>query len=52
VFQNRILTEAVVTLLETDGYVVHYPDHIPVNDAGLSFGQVVEYAFDRGNSVE
>jgi hydrogenase maturation protein HypF len=52
VFQNRVLTEAVVALLEEDGYTVHYPDDIPVNDAGLSLGQVIEYAFARGNSVE
>jgi hydrogenase maturation protein HypF len=52
VFQNRILTEAAITLLEHDGFTVVYPEHIPVNDAGLSLGQVIEYAFARDSSVE
>jgi hydrogenase maturation protein HypF len=52
VFQNRVLTEAAVALLENDGFTVHYPDHIPVNDAGLSLGQVIEYASGRDSSVE
>jgi len=44
VFQNRILTERAIELLETDGFNVHFPDGIPVNDAGLSVGQIMEYA--------
>ena len=44
VFQNRVLTEQVVALLENDGFNVMFPDDIPVNDAGISFGQVIEYA--------
>jgi len=43
VFQNRILTEQVVTLLENDGFSVMLPEDIPVNDAGISFGQIIEY---------
>ena len=44
VFQNRVLTEQAIVLLENDGFQVHLPEQIPVNDAGLSFGQVIEYA--------
>ena len=44
VFQNRVLTEQAIELLENDGFQVHLPEQIPVNDAGLSFGQVLEYA--------
>jgi hydrogenase maturation protein HypF len=44
VFQNRVLTEQAIALLESDGFKVHLPARIPVNDAGLSFGQVIEYA--------
>ena len=44
VFQNRVLTEQVIGLLENDGFNVLLPEAIPVNDAGISFGQVIEYA--------
>ena len=45
VFQNRILTEQAFTLLSDDGFLVHLPELIPVNDAGISFGQVIEYGY-------
>ena len=44
VFQNRILSELGMTLLTNDGFTVHLPQLIPVNDAGISFGQIIEYA--------
>jgi hydrogenase maturation protein HypF len=43
VFQNRVLTEQAVALLENDGFRVMLPEAVPVNDAGISFGQVIEY---------
>jgi len=43
VFQNRVLTEQAVSLLENDGFNVILPELVPVNDAGISFGQVIEY---------
>jgi len=43
VFQNRVLTELVVNLLENDGFKVMLPEVIPVNDAGISLGQVIEF---------
>ena len=43
VFQNRLLTEAAMEQLEAAGFAVHLPKRIPVNDAGLSFGQVIEF---------
>ena len=45
VFQNRILTDQAAKLLEADGFGVYIPADIPVNDAGLSAGQVIEYGF-------
>ncbi len=45
VFQNRILTEQAVSLLEENGLEVKLPKRIPVNDAGISFGQVIEYGY-------
>jgi hydrogenase maturation protein HypF len=52
VFQNRVLTEQAIVLLENDGFQVHLPEEIPVNDAGLSFGQVIEYAMRPHNNVQ
>ncbi len=42
VFQNRILSEAVMRLATADGFRVMLPARLPCNDAALSFGQVVE----------
>jgi len=47
VFQNRVLTEHALALLSADGFKVHLPELIPVNDAGISFGQVIEYGSSR-----
>ena len=43
VFQNRVLAEAAIDRLEAAGFNVHLPRRVPVNDAGLSFGQVFEF---------
>lgn len=43
VFQNRVLAEAAISRLEAAGFIVHLPQRVPVNDAGLSFGQVIEF---------
>ncbi|NOQ89130.1 MAG: carbamoyltransferase HypF [Gammaproteobacteria bacterium] len=45
VFQNRVLTEKAIALLSGDGFEVCLPELIPVNDAGISFGQVMEYGY-------
>lgn len=44
VFQNRRLTERAVTLLREANFDVLLPERVPGNDAGLSFGQIVEAA--------
>jgi hydrogenase maturation protein HypF len=43
VFQNRLLAEAALDRLVAAGFAVHLPRRVPVNDAGLSFGQVIEF---------
>jgi hydrogenase maturation protein HypF len=43
VFQNRLLAETAIGRLQAAGFTVHLPKRIPVNDAGLSFGQVIEF---------
>jgi hypothetical protein len=50
VFQNRLLAEKAVARLEGRGFRVFLPSGIPTNDAGLSFGQIIEQygsAFDE-----
>jgi hydrogenase maturation protein HypF len=42
VFQNRVLTEQVHTLLAKAGFEVLMPTRLPVNDAAISFGQIIE----------
>jgi hydrogenase maturation protein HypF len=42
VFQNRVLTEQVHMLLYKAGFEVLTPKLLPVNDAAISFGQLVE----------
>jgi len=44
VFQNRVLTESAVTLLQANGFEVRLAVALPCNDAGLGFGQVIEVA--------
>ena len=47
VFQNRLLTEQVLDLLTQDGFAVRFGERIPCNDAGISYGQVIEYQAGR-----
>ena len=43
VFQNRLLAESAIDRLRAAGFAVHLPQRLPVNDAGLSFGQAIEF---------
>lgn len=42
VFQNRVLTERAVIALRENGFDVRLMHQIPCNDAGISYGQVIE----------
>ncbi|MDQ5911347.1 MAG: hydrogenase maturation protein HypF [Pseudomonadota bacterium] len=44
VFQNRLLTEQALQLLAEAGFEALLPERLPVNDAAISFGQIVESA--------
>jgi hydrogenase maturation protein HypF len=44
VFQNRVLAEQSIGLLEQAGFRVCVPERLPCNDAALSFGQAAEIA--------
>jgi len=44
VFQNRVLTEQAVALLEADGFAVYCSSKLPCNDAALGLGQAAELA--------
>lgn len=41
VFQNKLFSEAMVTLLEKDGFTVYTHRLVPPNDGGLALGQVM-----------
>ena len=43
VFQNRVLSERVLYLLESHGFAGCLPERVPVNDGGLCVGQIVEW---------
>lgn len=42
VFQNRVLTEQAQRLLHEHGFCVWLAEQVPCNDAGISFGQIIE----------
>jgi hydrogenase maturation protein HypF len=44
VFQNRVLAELTADLLRADGFEVALPAALPVNDAAIGYGQIVETA--------
>jgi hydrogenase maturation protein HypF len=44
VFQNRVLCEQAVQLLQADGFAVYLASELPCNDAALCFGQAAEIA--------
>ena len=47
VFQNKLLSEQVLVLLEQAGFDVYLPKTLPCNDGGLCAGQVMEYALQQ-----
>jgi hydrogenase maturation protein HypF len=51
VFQNRVLTERAEALLMAEGFEVLIPRRLPVNDAGISYGQLIEAAAIHGAYV-
>ena len=44
VFQNRKLTELTTRLLDEAGIPYRLGEQIPVNDGGISYGQLIEYS--------
>ena len=42
VFQNRRLVDMAIAMLTSSGFEVLLPQRLPVNDAAISFGQLVE----------
>lgn len=52
VFQNRRLTERACQLLQDAGFSVYIPRQLPLNDAGISYGQLVEAAARRKQGIQ
>ncbi|GAB4507662.1 MAG: carbamoyltransferase HypF [Sulfuricaulis sp.] len=42
VFQNRVLTERAFAALRENGFDVRFMHQVPCNDAGISYGQIIE----------
>ena len=49
VFQNRLLTELTISLLEKSGFKVLLHERIPTNDANIAYGQIAEHALKKGH---
>ena len=47
VFQNRVLTELACARLQAEGFEVCLGERVPMNDAGLCFGQLIEQGLSR-----
>jgi hydrogenase maturation protein HypF len=47
VFQNRRLCQRILQLAQQQGLRVLLPSQVPVNDGGLSYGQIIEFAASR-----
>jgi hydrogenase maturation protein HypF len=47
VFQNRVLAERVIQLLRSHNFDARLGQQIPCNDAGISFGQLIESGWRR-----
>lgn len=48
VFQNRVLTELVCSLLHNAGFTVLLPRQLPCNDAAICYGQAAQIAAQNG----
>ena len=44
VFQNKLLSSSAVRTIESMGHSARIPERLPVNDAGISYGQIIETA--------
>jgi hydrogenase maturation protein HypF len=42
VFQNKLLAELAIQLLNAAGFEAYLPQQMPCNDGGLAFGQLIE----------
>ena len=47
VFQNARLAELAAAELTAAGFTVSLPERLPCNDAGISFGQVMEVLYSH-----
>ena len=45
VFQNRRLTEGIQRLLQAEGFRVLIPTLVSCNDAGISYGQIIDFVY-------
>jgi hydrogenase maturation protein HypF len=46
-FQNALLTEQTISLLQQNNYKVYWHQRIPPNDGGIAVGQIAAYLMER-----
>ncbi|MCD2452223.1 carbamoyltransferase HypF [Methylicorpusculum oleiharenae] len=51
VFQNKRLLDQAVSLLVQQDFEVFIPERVPLNDAGLSFGQLIEVIAQGNHAI-
>jgi hydrogenase maturation protein HypF len=51
-FQNALLTERTISLLQKNGYKIYWHQRIPTNDGGISLGQVAAYLMKHKQEAE
>ncbi len=51
-FQNTLLTEKTIKLLEENNFEVYWHQRIPPNDGGISAGQIAAYLFSKKSDIE
>lgn len=52
VFQNKLLSELSLQLLRDHEFDVYLPARIPLNDAGLCYGQLIESFYQTNHTAE
>ena len=50
-FQNGLLLERTIALLQMNNYKVYWHQRIPPNDGGISLGQIAAYLIKHSHQI-
>ena len=51
-FQNALLTERTIDLLQSKGFKVYWHQRVPPNDGGIALGQIAAYLFSEDKNKD